>query len=112
MPDNYRELFALAHKTHHEHATHHVQYYGFNAELIPEVCLMEMICDWFSANFEQVFILHDCEYESVTEWFDAQMAHINWTGTQLKMIHKMIELIENRLNHDDIMKIWAPILIQ
>ena len=112
LSDNYNELFILAHKTHHEHATHHTDFYAGEVSQIPNICLMEMICDWFSANFEQRFILHDNEYNSVTEWFGAKMAHMNWTDAQMKTICETIKLIESRLNHDDIMKIWSPILVQ
>ena len=107
--NKYVELFDAAHAVHHEHASHHIEYYHGNVAYIPHDCLMEMICDWFSANFEQVFILCDCKYKTVTEWFDAKMAHLNWTAAQLKTIREKIKFIEAHANHNDIMKIWAPV---
>ncbi len=109
LPSNYDELFRTAHDTHHNHASHHVEYYHGDVSRISDVCLIEMICDWFSANFEQVFILHDHEYESVTQWFDAKISHLGWTAIQLKTIGETVKLIERQLNHDDIMKLWLPI---
>ena len=109
LPDNYNELFDVAHKTHHEHASHHIEYYHGDVAQIPDVCLMEMICDWFSANFEQVVILRDCEYKTVTEWFDAKLSHLNWSDAQLKTIREKIKFIAAHANHSDIMKIWSPV---
>ena len=106
--NKYAELFDAAHAAHHEHASHHIEYYNGDVANIPHDCLIEMICDWFSANFEQVNILHDYEYETVAGWFDAKLSHLNWTAAQLKTMRETIDLIKSRMNADDIMKIWAP----
>ncbi len=110
LPDNYAELFRLAHKTHHEHASHHIEFYDGDVSRIPDVHLIEMICDWFSANFEQVFIQHDCEYATVKEWLDMKMAHLNWSDAQLKIIHEASELLEHERDNDALMKIWEPVI--
>ena len=109
LPQNYDDLFEVAHATHHSHATHHIDFYGGDVTRIPDVCLMEMICDWCSANFEQVYILHDYEYESVSQWFDAKMAWYNWTPAQLKTIRQTIAFLDREKNVDDLKKIWAPV---
>lgn len=110
LPDNYDDLFVVARKTHHAHASHHIEFYNMDASKIPDICLIEMVCDWFSASFEQVYVVHEYEYKTVTEWFDAQMAHMNWTPAQLKTIRKTIDLIESRTNNDEVMNIWEPII--
>ena len=110
IPDNYDELFTMAHGTHHTHATHHIDFYSGNAANVPDVCLMEMICDWFSANFEQRKILHDCEYETVSQWFDARMAALNWTPAQMQTIRKTIDFLERNADEVALMKIWAPVM--
>lgn len=108
--DKYVALFDAAHSAHHAHASHHIEYYGGDVAQIPDICLVEMVCDWFSASFEQVNIIHDYEYETVSGWFDAKLSHLDWTAAQLKTIRETINLIENRMNVADIMKIWAPVM--
>lgn len=110
MPENYDELFNVAHHEHHSHATHHVEYYDGDVARIPDICVIEMVCDWFSANFEQTYILHDYEYETAAEWFDAKMSAHNWTTPQLETIRKMIALLNHKKNVADLMKIWAPVI--
>ena len=109
LPENYDELFDLAHSTHHAHATHHIDFYGGDVSRISEICLIEMICDWFSANFEQVNILHDSEYATVMEWFDANMAGKGWSGAQLKTIRDTVKFLEHTTDIDSLMKIWKPV---
>lgn len=110
LPDNYEELFHVAHQTHHEHATHHVQFYGNDAARIPDVHLIEMICDWFSANFEQNYIQHIDEYENVAAWFAAKMAQRNWSPAQLKTIRESCAILERERDIDVLMKIWEPVI--
>lgn len=110
IPDNYSELFDVAHKTHHEHATHHIEFYNGDVSKIPDVQVIEMVCDWFSANFEQVFVLRDYEYRTVIEWFDATMSDKNWSESQLKTIHETSEFLEKATNTDALMQIWSPVI--
>ena len=110
LPENYTELFHAAHKTHHEHATHHVQFYGGDVSKIPDVHVIEMVCDWSAANFEQVSVMGDCEYNTTLEWFDAKMAHLNWTDAQMDIIHSTLDKIAQNRDDQKIMKIWSPVL--
>ena len=109
LPDNYAELFGVAHKTHHEHASHHIESYSGDVSRIPDVCLIEMICDWFSANFEQVFIQHDLTYATVKSWLDMKIAHLNWSDAQLQIIHETSELLERTRDNDVLVRIWEEI---
>ena len=110
LPDNYEDLFRNAHATHHAHAPHHIQFYNKNVSDVPDVHVIEMVCDWFSANFEQNYILHDYEYESVSAWFDAKMAHLGWSDAQRKMIYDAINFLERRADISELMKIWNPVV--
>ena len=109
MPDNYSELYELAHTIHHMHAPHHIEFYAGDATKISDTCLIEMICDWFSANFEQVNILNDYEYKSVSDWFNAKMSNYNWTPVQLKIIHDVIEKLQRESDSNNLMRIWSTI---
>lgn len=105
----YSGLFEMAHAAHHRHASHHIEFYGGNVAMVPNVCLVEMICDWFSANFEQKYILHDGDFDTVHEWFNAKMRHHNWTRSQLKIISDAIDYIEQNMDIGTLMKIWEPV---
>ena len=106
----YEGIFTTAHATHHAHASHHLEFYGGDVSHVSRVCLIEMICDWFSANFEQIYILGDIEYSCVSTWFDATMAHLNWTPQQLKMIRETIEFLGRVADKSELMRMWAPAL--
>ena len=110
LPANYEDLAKIAITTHHEHASHHVDFYGGDVSKIPNIHLLEMICDWASANFEQVFVLRDYEFETVWEWFNARMKHLNWTDKQLKMIRETTEFLNERTDKEALMQIWQPAL--
>lgn len=110
LPENYTELFHIAHKTHHEHATHHVQFYGGDVSKIPDIHVIEMVCDWCAANFEQVYIVHNIEYNTVDEWFNAKMGNLNWTDAQRGIIHSALDTIARNRDNQKIIKIWAPVL--
>ena len=109
LPDNYEDLAKIAITTHHKHAPHHVDFYNGNVSQIPDVHLIEMVCDWASANFEQLYLLHDCPYETVADWFDAEMSNKNWTDAQLNVIHEAMDFIERHMDKDAVMKIWEPV---
>jgi hypothetical protein len=108
--DKYVALFDVAHSAHHAHASHHIEFYGGNVAQIPDICLVEMVCDWSAANFEQVSVMGDCEYNATLEWFNAQMAHLNWTDAQMDIIHSALDKIAQNRDDQKIMKIWAPVL--
>lgn len=109
LTDKYVELFDAAHASHHEHASHHIEFYHGDVSKIPQIRLIEMICDWFSANFEQVNIIHDYEYETVSGWFDAKLSHLSWTAAQLKTISETIKLLEQKADRAELLKIWSPV---
>ncbi len=110
MLPEYKALFEVAHSTHHEHAAHHVRFYNKDASKIPFVHIIEMVCDWFSSNFEQKCILHDCKYKSVLDWFDKHMADLNWTDEQLHLIRETANFLERHMDHDAVMQIWKDTL--
>jgi len=110
LPDNYEELAKIAISTHHEHASHHVDFYNGDVSQIPDIHVIEMVADWASANFEQLYVLRDCPYNTVLEWFNAVMGNKNWTETQLNMIHTAMKTIEEKMDKDAVMKIWKPTL--
>ena len=110
LPDNYEELAKIAITTHHEHASHHVNFYGGDVSKIPDIHLLEMVCDWASANFEQRFILRDYEFDTVWEWFNARMSDLDWSDAQMKTIRDTTDFLEKHTDKDSVMQIWAPTL--
>ncbi len=103
-----RELFDIAHDEHHRMQPHHIEHYESVTD-IPKIVLIEMICDWHSANFESRLLNEHPEFPSVTIWFDKCMGALPWTGPQREFITQTIQDIEHRQAHDDIMKIWAKL---
>lgn len=102
-----QDAFEHAHAEHHKNNLHHMEHYKKLSEIAP-ITLIEMVCDWESANFEQKNILHDSTFESTMDWFEG-IRNIGWTSQQQKFIENMIRKIDSLSNYDDIMKIWQPI---
>lgn len=107
------ELYEHAKKEHHTCQPHHVHYYEHTAD-ISDVTLIEMICDWHSANFEQRFITHeDPQDYDVRAFFQRKMMtnpELKWTEHQIELIEQTIDFLEMYANHDDVMNIWLPLL--
>ena len=104
------ELFHEMHDEHHRMQSHHIEHYKSASE-ISDITLIEMICDWFSANFEQNHITHKGGASCVREYFDTCMQQkMDWSEKQIAMIDEMIDFLAIYANHDDIMSIWRPLL--
>ncbi len=108
ITDAQRELFDIAHDEHHRMQSHHIEHYD-NVGDIPKTVLIEMICDWYSANFESQLLNEHPQYPTVATWFDKKMSALPWTDAQRTFIAQTIQDIEHRINRDDIMKIWAKL---
>ena len=108
IPEKYDDLAKVAIATHHEHASHHIDFYDGDVTKVPNVHLIEMVADWASANFEQLYVLHDCPYEKVIDWFNAVMADKGWTESQLQTIQDAIAFTEKHMDYDSVMEIWQP----
>ena len=65
--------FQSAHDEHHTMQPHHVRHYATMVD-VPDVRIIEMVCDWFSANFEENAIVHTNTYANVMEFFDRRLA--------------------------------------
>jgi hypothetical protein len=113
MSPAHRELFELAKHEHHTHQPHHVWYYENTAD-IDDVTLIEIICDWHSASFEQRFITHEdpLDYD-VRTFFEKNLMvnpKLHWTTHQIELINSTIDFLEMYAEHDTILKIWLPLL--
>lgn len=102
------EAFKTAHDEHHRMQPHHVRHYTSMKE-IPNIFLIEMVCDWHSANFEQNCITCENEFASVSTFFQESMSNLDWTPQQLKMIHEYIDTISNIANYDAVKQIWQTL---
>ncbi len=111
MSDVARDAMHAAHSEHHHTAPHHVEYYQSVAD-IPHIILIEMICDWHSANFEQKNILHRCSYDSVADFFQRAMAGRDWTEVQRAFILETIARLAEIADYDQVFEIWRPLLAQ
>ncbi len=111
VPETYRELFNEMHAEHHRMQEHHLEHYD-NVADIDDLTLVEMICDWHSASFEQRFLTHEDKNDfTVRRWFDANLYEgYQWSQHQLQIIYDLIEFIEMYANYNEIMKIWQPLL--
>lgn len=105
MPSAALDAFKAAKAEHHRNAPHHVEHYARMSD-IPKIRLAEMICDWHSANFEETRILNNCEYSSVSDFFDRIMAPRDWTPSQREFVRETIELIAATADMSRVQEIW------
>ena len=103
-----KEIFAKVHEEHHKMQPHHIEHYD-SVKDVPDIFLIEMICDWHSANFEQNCITHANEFSCVSDFFDKAMAHLDWSNEQKKLMKSLIEKISQHADYDDVKKIWEQI---
>lgn len=94
---------------HHNHSTHHVEYYK-HVKDIPDVHLYEMVSDWASANFEQLNVLHKPDAVSISQWFDKNMSHLEWSTHQLDIIKKSFEIFDLQTDENKVLDIWKPLI--
>ena len=108
------ELYNDMHDEHHRMQPHHLEYYGHDVSKISDITLIEMICDWHSANFEQRFITFEDRRDfTVSDYFNQNLCHDgihDWSQHQLTLINDTIEFLSMYANHDAIMKIWFPVM--
>lgn len=108
LSDDHEALCHDAKKTHHEHAPHHIEFYETVTD-IPDIELYEMVSDWASANFEQQNILHEPGTESLSDWFEKNMAKLPWTKHQLEIINKSFETIIEKADKKELLNIWQDL---
>lgn len=113
IPETNRHLYVQMRMEHHQTQPHHLEYYTSASE-ISDTTLIEMLCDWHSANFEQRYITReDPKDYSVLQFFEQELKDnlkYTWSEHQLEIIYDTIEFLEMYTNHDEVMKIWIPLL--
>ena len=105
----YKDAFDTAHSEHHHNQPHHIEHYADIQQILHDT-IIEMVCDWFSANFEQTNVTHENDFESVMEYFNTQMAPLNWTDAQRDTIINTIEFLEKNTDIKKISAIWADLI--
>lgn len=108
LSDARRELWNDMHDEHHRMQPHHIEHYASASE-ISDITLIEMICDWHSANFEQNHVTNEGGASCVREFFDTALRNhprLKWSQHQLNIIDDAIDFLAMYANHDDIMAIW------
>lgn len=105
-------LYHEMHAEHHRMQPHHIEHYT-DMTTVSDITLIEMICDWHSANFEQNYVSHEGGPTSVRDFFDCKLrnrADLKWSPHQLETIDEMIDFLAMYTNFDDVMAIWRPLL--
>ena len=105
----YEELFQRVRTEHHNRQPHHLNYYSIPQD-IPKITLIEMVCDWHSANFEQRFILQDKGFDSVMDFYEQKILELGWDAAQRDFIVSLIIRLSDAQNNQDVMDIWKPTL--
>lgn len=107
------ELYHDKHAEHHHTQPHHLEYYS-DTTTIPDVILIEMVCDWHSANFEQRFVTNeDTRDYTVQRFFNESILSnpkYKWHPAQIDLINELITFLGNYADHDAIMAIWRPVM--
>ncbi|MBR4892260.1 MAG: hypothetical protein IKZ34_03730 [Alphaproteobacteria bacterium] len=113
IPETYIEFCRTMRAEHHATQAHHLEHYADVSE-ISNLTLIEMVCDWFSASFEQRYITHEDPNDyTVQEFFDTLLRNnpeYKWSNEQIELICSTIDFLEMYANHDEIMKIYTPLL--
>lgn len=113
IPKIYSELCKEKCAEHHKTQPHHLEYYSDVSE-ISDLTLIEMVCDWFSASFEQRYITHEDPNDyTVQQFFDVTLRDnpkYKWSEKQVELICSSIDFLEMYGNYDDVMAIWRPLL--
>ena len=108
LPQHF-ELCHDAKMLHHNHSTHHIEYYK-HVNDIPDVRLYEIVSDWASANFEQMNIIHESGALPISQWFDKNMSHLGWSEHQLEIIKKSFEIFELKTDKNKLLDIWKTLV--
>lgn len=103
-----QEIFNKVHDEHHKMQPHHVEHYNSMKE-IPDIFLIEMVCDWHSANFEQNIITCENEFASVSDFFNKSLSKLDWSTKQKNTIKNLIDKISKLADYSEVRKIWTCI---
>lgn len=106
------DLYEHAHAEHHKTQPHHIEYYD-DVSKISDMTLVQMVCDWFSANFEQIHVLHEISPQTVMDYFDMFLRNkpgLNWSAHQIDLIAQLCDFLDAYADFDTIMDIWRPLL--
>lgn len=113
IPKANLDLFRQMHAEHHRMQPHHLEHYC-DVSKINDITLVEMVCDWHSASFEQRFITHEDKHDyTVQKYFDnviLKNPKYNWSSHQIDLINNLIQFLDTYANHDAVMEIWRPVL--
>lgn len=113
VPETNRELLKQMRAEHHKTQPHHLEYYSDVSE-INDITIIEMVCDWFSASFEQRYITHeDSDDLTVSQWFEHNLRNnkeYNWSQHQVDLIYSTIDFLETYADYNEIIKIFLPLL--
>ena len=113
LTEAHRDLYEHAHSEHHRTQPHHIEHYPDVCNL-PDLTIIEMVCDWHSANFEQIFILHQIPpTSSVQLFFDTNLrsrSNLHWTDHQIALITELTSFLDLYTDFDAVMAIWRPLL--
>ncbi len=112
IPNACMEFYRDMHAEHHRMQPHHLEHYR-DATEISDIILVEMVCDWHSANFEQNYVTNKGGTASVREYFDTKLRYrddLKWSHHQLEIIDNMIDFLAMYANFDAVMAIWRPLL--
>ena len=106
-----QELFEFARREHHYTQPHHFEYYS-DVRNISDITLVEMVCDWHSASFEQRYLTHEDPMDyTVRDWFNLLIQDkYPFTQHQIDFIYQLIDFLDMYTNHDDAMRCWLPML--
>ncbi len=109
ITQQYRDAFNKSHDEHHSTQPHHLEHYK-DVQEIPNDVLVEMVCDWASANFEQTKIVSEDDFDSVMDYFNQCMSQLNWTDKQRKFLIQTIQSVEQLTDTTQLYNIWKGIV--
>lgn len=109
LPDKYSEQLKALKQQHYKKSPHHINHYS-NVSEIPNTCLYEMISDWAAANFALRNIAKNTNVPALEKWFDETMAQLPWTKSQIDLIKKSFQIIQNKTDEKKLNLIWQDLV--
>ena len=109
ISDEMEDDVRAARVTHHVNADHHIEFYK-NISEMPDDKVIEMVCDWQTANLENRHINklreHEAVFENVTEFYLSVKDRWKFTEHQNELISIAINKIESKMKMEEFLALW------
>jgi hypothetical protein len=93
--DEYRTEFYDANRLHKTRNPHHYEYWQNDngiVENMPNIYILEMVCDWLS------FAYMEERVEEIFEWYDLHKPNLNFSDNLFNKVEAILDIIKKENN--------------